>query len=154
MADLTSLFSGILSGALTALDQSERDHLMAHVAAVQKLGGNVTLDGILQSMQAGWLPDYFAAAELTVSAQLAMSSSRQQTIQGTAGATLGPVQVTGSLAQTTARAENTNLTVTATLERQSRSKAVGNAFDALLVNPGTPPLTPPVPPAPVLPHNP
>ena len=149
MADLPTLFSGILTGALGALDASEKAHLLAHVQAVEKLGGQVDLAGVLDAINGGWLPDYFAAAELNVSAQLAMSTSRQQVVQAQGGVNIGPIQLTGSLAETTARGENTNVTVTCTLERQSRSKAMSNAFDALLTTPG-PSILPQTPATPSL----
>lgn len=147
MADLATLFQSVLSGTLTALDKSEADHLAAHVDAIKAAGGNPSVDGILAAFKAGWLPDYYAAAGLEVSAQLAMSTARQQNINATGGVVLGPVQLNAQFGIQTNEATNTNLTVTARLERQSRSSALSNAFESLLALPAvnTPAVNPPNP---------
>lgn len=148
MADLGDLLKGVLGSAIAAIEESESAHLQAQVTAIQALAGKTPgVDDVLKAFQAGWLPDFFAAASLEVSAQLTVTSTRERTISGSGAVGFGPIQISGSLAETVRTGSNTNLGVTVTMERQSRNKSLEYALNALtaVAPPALPSGTAPLP---------
>jgi hypothetical protein len=95
------------------------------------VAGTPTVQDALTLLDGGWIPDYFAAAELEVQAQLALTTDRKRTIDAGGGISLGPVQLQGRLAETFSRGETANLQVRCTLQRKARSRALSEATEAL-----------------------
>lgn len=136
MADIGDILASTLTAATKTVDDSERAALLAQVEAVENVqAGKATLKDLLSAQDAGWLPDYYAGDQITVNAQFIATEAKETTLSGTGsvGGTVGPVTIgiQGSLAQTTRQGTQTNLAVSVTLVRQSRSKAVDNAYAAL-----------------------
>jgi hypothetical protein len=123
MPELSEILSNVLNGAIDAVEMSERTHLMNQLDAVQRLSGaQPEMDELLELLKQGYLPDYFAGTELTISAQLSMATTRQRTTSGSAGGQIGPLAVQGSLTESFGQATQTNVSVTVTLVRQSRNR--------------------------------
>ena len=147
MAELGTIFAELLNGAVDAVAMSESRHLTAHVKALSDLKGKEPgTDELLKLFQAGWFPDYFAAAELDVEAQLVMATSRERKVSGSGSVTFGPIRIEGTLSNAFAQGTQTNLSVRATLRRQSRSSGLEYAISAL--SPVQVPVLPTGPPAP------
>jgi hypothetical protein len=132
MPELGEILRNVLDGTVDAVETSERRHLMAQIEAVQQLSGaEPGTDELLELFKKGYLPDYFAGTELTVSAQLSMATTRERTVGGTAGGQIGPLTVQGSLTETFRQATQTNVSVTVILGRQSRNRSLEYALSAL-----------------------
>lgn len=136
MPELATIYSELLTGAVTAIAKSESAHLAAHVQAISDLNGKAPgTDDLLKAFASGWLPDFFAASELQLSAQLSMTTARERKVGGTGGVEFGPLKLEGSLSETFTQGTGTNLSITTTLVRRSRSSGLENALSALSVTP-------------------
>ena len=132
MAELAEIYSGLLDGAIKAVESSEREHLTAHVEVLSRLAGATPdADTVKAALAGGWMPDYFIGAELQVAAQLTMSTSRQRQVDGKGSVTFGPVQIQGGLSETFQQGTQTNLSVSCVLTRQSRSSGLDYALQSL-----------------------
>ena len=134
MAELGEVVGELLEGTLRAVARSESRHLRAHVEALTLLAGQEPGTAeLVKVLETGWTPDFFVGSQMSVSAQLAMTTTRERKVSGGGGVTLGPLRIEGSLAETFQQGTQTNLAVTVDLVRQSRSRAVTAAVEALRV---------------------
>ena len=132
MPQLAQVFGAVLSESVEAVNASERKHLLSHVAVLTRLAGREpTTEDLLAAYEAGWLPDFHAAVDLTVSAQLAMTTSRERTTDAGGSVQFGPLRIEGRLAESFSQGTTTNLSVSATLRRESRGTAIAAALAAL-----------------------
>lgn len=145
MPELATIYAELLDGAVTAVARAEALRLVAHVKALQGLKGKEPgTDDLLKLLEAGYLPDYYVGAELQIAAQLTLTTARERKVSGSGAVTFGPLKLEGSLSETFRQATTTNLSITTTLVRQSRSKGIENVLSALSPTP-VPGLPPPLP---------
>jgi hypothetical protein len=147
MPELSQILTSVLNGAIKAVEDSEREHLINQVNTVQALDGKQAgAAELLDLYEKGYLPDYFAGMELTVSAQLSMTTGRDTQIGVSAGGNVAGIALQGSLTETFRQATQTNLSVTVNLARQSRNRGIEHTLNSLqsLPTPALPaPQTPP-----------
>src|SRR5688500_15402609 len=141
MPQLSEIFSDLLMGAVEAVATAEARQLKAHVEAVQALGGEEPgTDTLIRLLDEGYVPDYFAGVDLDLSAQLSIATTRERRGSGTGGVTFGPVKIEGTLANSFTQATQTNLTVAATLRRQSKNAGIEHLLTSLrALTPAPPP---------------
>ena len=145
MAELGELFGAVLNGAIKAIDDSERRSLVAHAEALAATAGKEPgIDEALKAMQGGWIPSYYAGAELQVGAQLSMSTARERKVAANGKVTFGPISVEGGLSTSLTQGTTTNLSVNCVMRRQARSYGLEEALSALR-GPGAPAIPVPVP---------
>ncbi len=134
MAELGEVVGELRAGPWGAVARAESRRLRAHVEALTLLAGQEPGTAELAKvLETGWTPDFFVGSQLSLSAQLAMTSTRERKVAGGGGVTLGPLRIEGSLTETFQQGTQTNLSVTVELVRQSRSRAVTGAIEALRV---------------------
>jgi hypothetical protein len=144
MPELGAIFGSLLTSVIQAVESSEKQHLQNGLDALKGVTGKTApgLDDLAKALQSGWLPDYFIGAEIQVNAQLTMTTVRGQSADVKVGTGLGPITISGGFSESFRQGTNTNLSVTCTLTRQSRTKAIENAFQALSAAPASPVTVP------------
>jgi hypothetical protein len=132
MPELAEVFSSVLDGVIDAAAKSEARHLSAQVKALELLAGKEPgTEDLLKLLAAGWTPDMFIGAELTIDASLAMTTSRERKVTAGGGITWGPLKLEGGLANSFQQGTQTNVSVHCVLKRQSRSAGLGYALTSL-----------------------
>ena len=131
MPELIEIIGSVVDGTIRTLDASEKRHLLAQIDAISQLAGGLTVDGLKELFDKGWLPDYLAAGQVVIAVQLAMTTGRERSSGGTGSVEIGPLRISGHLSETFRQATTTNLSVTITMDRQSRSRAIEGAVESL-----------------------
>ncbi len=132
MPELAQIVQSLLNGTIEAIEKSEVAHLKAQIDAVKALKGKgASLDDLQSLFDNGYLPDYFAGDELTLTAQLSMTTGRERQSGVSAGGSIAGITVQGSLTETFRQATQTNLSVTINLSRQSRNRAIDHTLTSL-----------------------
>ena len=137
MAELPRLIERTIDGVLEGLDASENRHLISHVKAIKQMAvspgedAEARLNTLLELLEGGWTPDFFAAAGVEVNGQLTMTTARRRETTVGGGLKFGPVSLEGSYTEEFSQGTTTNLSVRVSLVRQSRSKGLENAFSSL-----------------------
>ena len=139
MAELPRLVERTLNGVISAIEESERKHLLAQVKAIRKVAGTTGDDDqfakLLEAFEAGWTPDYYIGASLQIAAQLTMTTARSRQLDATGKVSFGPLSIEGGYTEEFTQGTTTNLSVNLVMERRSRSQGLENAFSALFPTP-------------------
>lgn len=138
-------FSEILDTALEAVanstDRQELRRLRAHVEAIKQLAGaepgtDELLELVGTEEAPGYLPHYNHAARATLSASLAMSTSRKRETTAGGEVQIGPIALRGEMSNAFGQDTATNLQVTVELERRLVSQSYGDLLNALQIGGG------------------
>lgn len=100
-------------------DRQENKRLKQHVKAVERLAGSAPgTDELVTLLDEGYLPHYDHAARATVSASLAMSTTRTRKTEAGGSVTVGPLVLRGELSNAFGQETATNVQVSIELERR------------------------------------
>ena len=146
MAELTTLFYELLDGTVEALAKSESRHLKDDIDAAIRLaasGDTVSAQVMSDLLDKGYIPDFYAAADLDLEAQLTMSTTRERKTSGTGSITYGPLKIEATLGNSLVQGTNTNLTIRCHLQRTSKSAMIDRVLQTVEKTVAT--VTPPKP---------
>lgn len=127
MPQLAEIITETLEGTLVAIDNSQRRVLLAQLTAVRTLAETAPeqrLEVALQLLEEGYLPDFYAATQVQLDAQLTMTTARDRQQSGGGSVNFGPIRLEGSMANTFRQATTTNLAVSIQMERESKNRGI------------------------------
>lgn len=119
MPQVSEIVEGLLEAATDSTDRQELKRLKRHVEAVkilkdQELSDVARLEKLLE---VGYLPDYYHAAETTVSGSVSATVTRKSDVTAGGEVAAGPVRVIGNLKKGTETTEASNVQFTIRMER-------------------------------------
>lgn len=127
MPQLAEIIAETLEGTLVAIDASQRRVLRAQLNVVKVLAETAPdqrLDVALRLLEEGYLPDFYAATQVQIDAQLSMTTARDRQVSGSGSVTVGPLILEGSLANTFRQATTTNVAVSIQMDRESKNRGI------------------------------